>query len=73
MREEQVTDPETPVRYFGWNTPDLGTLPGNIRRGRSIEKEQVKDTSEDIVFDILTSLGKFDIHTIRIEEENTAG
>jgi hypothetical protein len=68
-----ATHTKTPIRYFGWYTPDLSSLPCNIGRGRSIQEEQIDNTSEDVVFNILSSSGEFDIHTVRIEEEDTTG
>jgi hypothetical protein len=64
---------KTPIRYFGWYTPNLSSLPSDIGRSRSIQEEQINYTAKNVVFNILSSFGEFDVHPVRVQEEDTAG
>jgi hypothetical protein len=54
-------------------TNSLDILPRSLCRGRSSEKVQVENASQDVVLQVLSTLGEFDVHSIGIEEEDTVG
>jgi len=66
-------EPKTPVRHLGGLAPDVRSLPGNIRGGRSGKEEEIDDTTQDAVLDVPARLREPDVHAVRVEQEDTVG
>jgi hypothetical protein len=65
---------ETPVRAHQRELSDLGILSGDIARGWPCDEVEIKDTSDDVVLEVLaTFVVDVYIHSVGVEQENPVG
>lgn len=76
VSESALMKSERPVRHFGRCPNDLSVLACNLCRIRlaTSKKIEVKDTADDVVLQsCLIRVIDFDVHPVRIEQEDTMG
>lgn len=62
---------QTPVRHLGCFAPNIRTLPRDVGRGGSSKEKEVDNTTDHAVFDVFTGFGESNVHSVRVEEEDS--
>lgn len=70
-----LVETEAPVGHLSGGTNNLSILFGNIDGRWAGEEVKVEDTANDVVFEgaLALLIAQFDIHAIRIKEEDAVG
>ena len=71
-----VLETKTPVWHHGGETGDLGVLARNLDGAGAGDKVKVENAAEGVVLEVLARLGvlvDYDVHAVRVEEEDAVG